>query len=42
MIFTANRPVRRELNRAFRTIRLSNGTYKKTNAKYFDYDIYGE
>ena len=33
--------LRRELNRAIRTIRL-NGTYKKINAKYFDYDIYGE
>ena len=41
MIFTENRPVRPELNRAIRTIRL-NGTYKKTNAKCFDYDIYGE
>ncbi len=33
--------LREMFNRAIRTIR-EEGTYKKINAKYFDFDVYGD
>ena len=33
--------LREDLNRAIKAIR-DNGVYQKINAKYFDFDVYGD